>query len=64
MELFLIMGENYIDDPALGRACHAKRKKFDQALDAAGLKTARRAFYKALAEAGMGREAMIIAQSP
>ncbi|HVZ91911.1 MAG TPA: class I SAM-dependent methyltransferase [Rhizomicrobium sp.] len=64
MELFLIMGENYVDDPALGRACHAKRKKFDQALDAAGLKTARRAFYKALAEAGMGREAMIIAQSP
>ncbi|HSZ74836.1 MAG TPA: class I SAM-dependent methyltransferase [Rhizomicrobium sp.] len=64
MEAFVMMGENYIDDPVLGRACHAKRKNFDLALDSAGLKTVRRAFYRALAEQGIGREAVIIAQVP
>ena len=37
---------------------------FDLALDAAGLKTVRRAFYRALAEQGVGREAVVIARLP
>ncbi len=61
MEAFLLMGDNYRADPALGRACHTKRKKFDLALDAAGLKETRRAFYRALAETGIGREAVVVA---
>jgi hypothetical protein len=40
---------------------HGKRKKFDLALEAAGLKDVRRAFYRALAETGIGREAVVIA---
>ncbi len=64
MEAFLLMGDNYRADPALGRACHAKRKRFDLALDAAGLKEVRRAFYRALAETGIGREAVVIAVKP
>lgn len=27
MELFLLMGDNYTGDPALGRACHGRRKR-------------------------------------
>ncbi len=61
MELFLLMGEDYTGNGALGRTCHAKRKRIDQALEAAGLKEERRAFYRALANAGMGREAVLIA---
>jgi SAM-dependent methyltransferase len=61
MEAFLMMGENYVDDPALGRACHNRRKKFDLAFEAAGLKETRRNFYRALAELGIGREAVVIA---
>lgn len=61
MEMFLLMGDNYTSDSALGRACHNRRKRFDMALEAAGLKEARRAFYRALADAGMGREAVIVA---
>ena len=61
MEAFLMMGENYTADPALGRACHNRRKRFDMAFEAAGLKETRRAFYRALADAGLGREAVIIA---
>ena len=61
MELFLIMGEDYTKDGALGRACHKRRKRFDQALEAAGLKETRRTFYRALANAGLGREAILVA---
>jgi SAM-dependent methyltransferase len=64
MEAFLLMGENYTSDPATGRACHNRRKRFDQALEAAGLKETRRAFYRALAGAGLGREAVVIAVKP
>jgi SAM-dependent methyltransferase len=64
MEAFLLMGENYRADPALGRICHGKRKKFDLALENAGLKDVRRAFYRALAETGIGREAVVIAVKP
>ena len=64
MEAFMMMGENYIDDPVLGRACHTKRKNFDLALDNAGLKSVRRAFYRALAEQGIGREVILIARLP
>ena len=61
MEAFLMMGENYVADPGLGRACHNRRKKFDLAFEAAGLKETRRAFYRALAQTGLGREAVVIA---
>jgi SAM-dependent methyltransferase len=64
MEAFLLMGDNYTADPALGRASHNKRKKFDLALEAAGLKETRKAFYRALAETGIGREAVVIAVKP
>jgi SAM-dependent methyltransferase len=61
MEAFLLMGEDYTSNPTLGRACHEKRKKFDMALEAAGLRETRRSFYAALAQAGLGREAVVIA---
>lgn len=64
MEAFLLMGETYVGDAALGRACHAKRKTFDLALERAGLGDTRRALYRALADAGIGREAVVIAVKP
>ena len=64
MEAFLMMGENYVGDPALGRACHGKRKNFDLAFEKAGLTHLRRDFYKSLAKLGIGREAVVIAVKP
>ena len=61
MELFLLMGLDYTKDPLLGRACHNQRKRFDLALETAGFRQTRRAFYAALAAAGIGREALLIA---
>lgn len=62
MEAFLLMGENYIDDPKVGSAAHAKRVAFDLGLEKSGQGHVRRAFYQALASAGLGREASIIAR--
>ena len=64
MEAFILMGDDYTKDSALGRASHNRRKKFDMALEDAGLSKVRRAFYRALAETGIGREAVIIATKP
>lgn len=64
MEQFLLMGHDYTANPQLGRACHNQRKRFDMALENAGFKEARRAFYRGLAEAGMGREVVLIASKP
>jgi SAM-dependent methyltransferase len=64
MEAFLMMGEDYTNNPGLGRACHNKRKQFDLAFEAAGLKQTRRDFYRALAGLGIGREAVVIARKP
>jgi SAM-dependent methyltransferase len=64
MEAFLMMGDDYTADPALGRACHNKRKRFDLAMETAGLKEVRRNFYRALAGQGIGREAVIVATKP
>lgn len=61
MELFLMMGDDYTRDPALGRACHAKRKRFDLLLERTGRAGLRRALYRALGELGIGREAVIFA---
>jgi SAM-dependent methyltransferase len=61
MELFLLMGLDYTKDSDLGRACHNQRKRFDLSLEHAGFKETRRAFYRALADAGLGREAAVIA---
>jgi hypothetical protein len=64
MEMFLLMGENYTAEPALGRACHTRRKRFDLALAETGLNEVRQHFYRVLADAGLGREAIIFAGRP
>jgi SAM-dependent methyltransferase len=61
MELFLLMGDDYVSDGALGRACHEKRKAFDLALQSGGGEL-RREIYKSLAKLGIGREAILIGQ--
>lgn len=62
MELFALMGDLYPGNDALGRACHAKRVAFDLSFTRADLPEARKLFYSALAEAGMGREAIVVAR--
>ena len=60
MELFLLMGDNYVGDSSLGRNCHAKRKQFDLILQRAGKGALRRDLYALFAKLGLGREAIVI----
>ncbi|MCW5893801.1 MAG: class I SAM-dependent methyltransferase, partial [bacterium] len=62
MELFLLMGEHYVGDDRVGRACHQRRMALDARLAAAGRNDLRRAAYAALAAAGLGREVIVWAQ--
>jgi len=60
MEMFLLMGQNYSGNPSLGRQMHAMRKNFDIAL--AGFdNTLRDTFYSTLADANLGRLAIVFA---
>ena len=56
------MGDNYVNDGELGRICHLKRVRFEKVMEAASQSEARRNLYRAIAAAGFGREAIVIAR--
>lgn len=62
IDLFLVMGDNYVGNDQLGKACHAKRKTFERNLAAAGKTDLRRELYRRLAEVGLGREVCLYAR--
>src|SRR5262249_1619019 len=63
MEVFLLMGEHYVGNEAVGRACHRRRMVLEERLAAAGLNGLRRRLYRALAAEGLGREAIVYARA-
>jgi SAM-dependent methyltransferase len=58
MELFLLMGHDYRNDPAVGREVHDERRRAELALDA----PTRRRLGRAWVAAGVGRNAFVVAQ--
>jgi len=60
IDIFLLMGDNYIGNDALGRHCHSKRKIFENNLTAAGLTKMKRELYRMFARSGIGREAVVV----
>jgi 2-polyprenyl-3-methyl-5-hydroxy-6-metoxy-1,4-benzoquinol methylase len=58
MEFFLLMGINYIDEPARGKEAHALRRSFEMNMP----KTMRQSLYRALAGQGMGRNLLVTAR--
>jgi len=64
IDMFLLMGDNYIGDDDLGRACHAKRKAFELNLARAGKSALKREIYKNLARLGVGRDVFVVARKP
>lgn len=63
LEMFLLMGDVYVGDPVLGKACHRKRVAFERRLDAANATDLRHRFYRSLAELGLGRELVVLAKA-
>lgn len=56
IDMFLLMGDNYIGNEQLGRSCHHKRVRFEANLAHAGLNELKRKLYRSLAEINLGRE--------
>ena len=62
IDLFLMMGDNYIENDDLGKSCHQKRMSFELLLHKAGLDNLRDELYKKFSECGLGREVLIYAR--
>ena len=60
IDLFLLMDQNYLDDPEVGKNCHSMRKNFEFNLQKSGNGEFREKLYKAFSKLGVGRELIII----
>jgi 2-polyprenyl-3-methyl-5-hydroxy-6-metoxy-1,4-benzoquinol methylase len=58
MELFLLMGDNYIRDPEVGSLCHQKRKQFEMGMP----RSLRRRLYSCFAQQSLGRCCLVYAR--
>jgi hypothetical protein len=59
MDMFLLMGDNYVGNDVLGRQCHARRKRLDIVLNNPDLKTFKQDLYRLMAHHGIGREMIV-----
>lgn len=64
IDLFLLMGHNYIGNDALGRQAHGQRKHFETALLESGAGELKTRLYRAFADCGLGREVVLYARKP
>lgn len=55
MELFLLMGDDYVNNPEIGSQCHRKRIALETSLSG----EQRRQLYQAMAAAGIGRNCLV-----
>ena len=62
IDMFLLMGENYIGNDVVGRECHGRRKNFEGALLKAGLGDLKKKLYERLIELNIGREITLYAK--
>jgi SAM-dependent methyltransferase len=60
IDLFLMMGERYVGDDALGRQCHRRRMELEKNLARSGLGELKRRLYRQLLELDLGREIVLI----
>ncbi|NDZ13434.1 class I SAM-dependent methyltransferase [Variovorax sp. WS11] len=61
IEMFLLMGDRYVGDNKLGRACHERRMAFEMNLRAMGMADKLHSFYEALARVDLGRQVIAYA---
>ncbi len=64
LEVFLLMGLNYVREPELGRIAHEQRVALERAVRGQGHTRKLQGLYQELAKHGIGREIRILARSP
>lgn len=62
IDMFLLMGDNYVGNDELGRACHARRKALELNLSNGGMTAIKRGFSEACASLAIGREVVLFAK--
>jgi SAM-dependent methyltransferase len=58
MEMLVLMGDDYVADPAAGKVAHERRRRFELAIDPA----IRRALARAIVPLGWGRNTIVVAR--
>lgn len=61
MELFILLGEQYVGDAQKGKECHQKRVQFEALMKKHGKTKELYMFYQSLAEVDLGRQVLIFA---
>ena len=61
LEMFMLFGDVYVGDSALGRKCHEKRMSFEKLMRKYGHEKKLKEFYRALAKLELGRQFTIYA---
>lgn len=56
LEMFLVFGDNYVGDRALGRQCHERRMAFEMNMRKHGFEKELHQLYQSLAERNLGRQ--------
>lgn len=59
MDLFLLMGDNYVGDDTVGRDCHNRRKRLEFFLSGPDLRQFKKELYSLMASHGIGRETVV-----
>ena len=62
IEMFLLMGDDYVGHPEVGSRCHERRMNFERSLIETGRGSELLRLYRAIGEAGMGRTCGILAR--
>jgi len=62
MEIFLLMGENYVGEDSIGRRMHSMRKAFEMNLAQVSAGEMLTGFYDSLAARDLGRECVLVAR--
>ena len=61
IDIFLLMGDNYVSDPKIGKKSHLRRKEFEFTLSKTGREDFKNNLYKSFKNLGIGREIEILA---
>ena len=62
LEIFLLMGFDYINNPKVGLKKHQERMKFEQNMNSQNAQELKQKIYQKFAEIGIGRRAIIYAK--
>jgi hypothetical protein len=62
IDLFLLMGDNYIGNDETGRKCHTKRMNFEKSMSLSGSDSLLENLYSNFAKQGIGREVVLYAK--